>query len=315
MESTNNNYPISYSTLWKLIIRPNRDTYSPSSLIDPIFSFDDKTYFRKDYTLVNPKGLFLKCSLIEPEPENRPSEKMPIIIYLHGNSSSRLEGLSIAPYLLRKNINLFVFDFSGSGLSEGEYISLGYNEKEDLKVVMDFVCKLPGVSKIGLWGRSMGAATALLYSPSDNRISCLGIDSPFAEFKLLAQQLCSNYKGIPSFIVDFVFLFLKKSIKEKIGCDIEEINPINGVKNIKIPGFFIHGIKDELIPVEHTVRIVGEYGGVKEINVVEGGHNSKRPRHVMRKLVNFFCRYLYEVSEGDLDTIDDDDDESKVSKI
>ena len=67
MESTNNNYPISYSTLWKLIIRPNRDTYSPSSLIDPIFSFDDKTYFRKDYTLVNPKGLFLKCSLIEPE--------------------------------------------------------------------------------------------------------------------------------------------------------------------------------------------------------------------------------------------------------
>ena len=129
---------------------------------------------------------------------------MPIVIYLHGNSSSRLEGLSIVQYLLRKKINLFVFDFSGSGLSEGEYISLGYNEKDDLKVVIDFVSKLPGVSKIGLWGRSMGAATALMYTPLDNRITCLGIDSPFSEFKLLAKQLCMSYKGIPNFIVDWI---------------------------------------------------------------------------------------------------------------
>ncbi len=313
MESSPNSYPFTYSTLWKLIIRPHRDIYSPSSLIDKIFSFDDKIYLRKDYTIINQKGLQLKCSLIEPDPDNRPYEKMPIIIYLHSNSSSRLEGLSNVQYLLRKNINLFVFDFSGSGLSEGEYISLGYNEKDDLKVVIDFVIKLPGVSKIGLWGRSMGAATALMYTPLDNRITCLGIDSPFSEFKLLAKQLCLSYKGIPNFIVDLVFVFLKKSIKEKIGCDIEEINPIKGVKDIKIPGFFIHGIKDELIPVEHTVNIVNQYSGIKEINVVEGGHNSKRPRHVMRKLANFFYRYLYEGNsdKSDGDVIEDDED-SKI---
>jgi alpha/beta superfamily hydrolase len=31
------------------------------------------------------------------------------------------------------------FDFSGSGLSSGEFVTLGINEKEDLKAVLAFV--------------------------------------------------------------------------------------------------------------------------------------------------------------------------------
>ena len=50
---------------------------------------------------------------------------MPVVIYLHGNSSSRMEGLRIGTELFRKNINLFIFDFSGCGLSEGDFVSLG----------------------------------------------------------------------------------------------------------------------------------------------------------------------------------------------
>ncbi len=77
---------------------------------------------------------------------------MPVVIYLHGNSSSRLEGLKIATELLKRDINIFVFDFAGCGLSEGEYISLGWHEKSDLKIIIDFVERIPGVCKIGLWG-------------------------------------------------------------------------------------------------------------------------------------------------------------------
>lgn len=77
---------------------------------------------------------------------------MPVVIYLHGNSSSRLEGLKIATELLKRDINIFVFDFAGCGLSEGEFISLGWHEKDDLKIIVDFVERIPGVSKIGLWG-------------------------------------------------------------------------------------------------------------------------------------------------------------------
>jgi dienelactone hydrolase len=40
---------------------------------------------------------------------------------------------------------------------------LGYYEQEDLQEVVDYIRKNSKVKSIALWGRSMGAVTALLY--------------------------------------------------------------------------------------------------------------------------------------------------------
>ncbi|MCQ2819620.1 MAG: alpha/beta hydrolase [archaeon] len=289
------NIKFSYETLWKAIIRPPRDIYTEEDLLDSVFIYNSKTYYRRDYDILNKYGFLLKCSFIEPAEENRPSHIMPVVIYLHGNSSSRLEGMKMAPHLLKININIFVFDFAGSGLSEGEYISLGHYEKEDVQTVVDFVQKLPGVGNIGLWGRSMGAATSLLYGYTDNRIKCMVVDSPFAEFRLLAKQLCKNYKSIPFWLVDFAFLFIKKSIMSRNGLDIDTLNPIEVAKYSTIPCFFLHAMSDELIPLEHSVQLYEQYGcPMKSLNVVEGGHNSKRKKHIMEKIGKFFTKFLCE---------------------
>ena len=50
-----------------------------------------------------------------------------------------MEPLGILNILLPLNITVFTFDFSGCGMSEGEYISLGWYEKDDLKVVIDYL--------------------------------------------------------------------------------------------------------------------------------------------------------------------------------
>jgi len=39
------------------------------------------------------------------------------VIYLHGNSSSRLEALGILEFLIPYDIAVIAFDFSGCGLS------------------------------------------------------------------------------------------------------------------------------------------------------------------------------------------------------
>ena len=49
MEIEGEKYDLSYETLWKAIIRPPRDIYTPDDLIDNIFTFKKKTYYRKDY--------------------------------------------------------------------------------------------------------------------------------------------------------------------------------------------------------------------------------------------------------------------------
>ena len=122
---------ISYETLWKLIIRPERDKYELKDLGPSEFSFIGRKYLRKDYDLISSEGYLMKCSFYEPEFQFRPKKIMPVIIYLHGNSSSRLEGIGLLREVLKRDINYFVFDFPGCGLSEGDFISLGFHESRD----------------------------------------------------------------------------------------------------------------------------------------------------------------------------------------
>lgn len=114
-----------YDELWRSIIRPPRDNYSLSDLGPVEFEINDKIYKRTDFQLKNSRGLKLECSHFEPADDERVSEQLPCVIYLHGNCSSRLEALPAVNGLLPDNITVFCFDMAGSGLSEGEYISLG----------------------------------------------------------------------------------------------------------------------------------------------------------------------------------------------
>jgi alpha-beta hydrolase superfamily lysophospholipase len=80
---------------------------------------------------------------------------------------------------------LFSFDFAGCGKGSAEYITLGYREKEDVKVVVDYLTKIEKIDSIILWGRSMGGATAILYLSDYTpppKVNVLILDSPYADF-------------------------------------------------------------------------------------------------------------------------------------
>jgi dipeptidyl aminopeptidase/acylaminoacyl peptidase len=245
----------------------------------------------------------MKSSLIEPIQPYRPSKKMPVVIYLHGNSSSRLEGLNTLNILLPRNINLFIVDLPGCGHSEGEYISLGYYESYDVGVIVDFLENLPGVGNIGIWGRSMGASTALIYAHRDKRIKAICLDSPFANFCRLARELTKQYISFPDFIINGILKIIANTIKDKNGIDIFKLNPIEEAENTFQPAIFIHAINDKLINVQHSIDIFNIYGGEKSLKCSEiGGHNSKRPKRLINEVISFFEKYLQnDVNEFDID--------------
>lgn len=289
-----NNVKISYETLWKFIIRPPRDEYKESMLGSPKFKFNKKKYQRKDYDIMSTEGYIMKGSLIEPFKEDRPSIEMPLVLYLHGNSSSRIEGLNIAAELLKRDINLFVIDFAGCGLSEGEYISLGYHESDDVGNIIDFIEKIPGVGRIGLWGRSMGAATTMIYAHRDERIKAICLDSPFADFNRLAKELTLKQINIPGFLINTVLNIIRKTILGKNGLDIDKLKPIDSASKTFQPAIFIHAIYDELINVNHTLDLFNKYGGqIKSLKCCDkGGHNSKRNSMIINAIGDFFEEYL-----------------------
>lgn len=114
---------------------------------------------RVDFEIANKANLQLKCSFFEFPDRFEAQTPPPCVVYLHCNSGSRLEGLPLVVNLLNNGMSVCLFDFAGSGMSEGAYISLGYNEVHDLQAVLKHVKERFNVTKFALWGRSMGAVT------------------------------------------------------------------------------------------------------------------------------------------------------------
>jgi len=83
-----------YQELVNAIIRPPRCQYDVSQLGPAVFEFCGKSFQRTDIELRNPRGMKIVCSHWEPTPDNRHNEVLPCIVYMHGNSSARLEGIS-----------------------------------------------------------------------------------------------------------------------------------------------------------------------------------------------------------------------------
>jgi hypothetical protein len=146
----------------------------------------------------------------------------------------------------------------------------------------------------------MGAATTMFYAHSDKRVKAICMDSPFGDFKLLAKELCLKHITLPDFVLTTTMNFVQKTVKEKCGLDLEKLQPQIYASKTKTPAFFLHAVNDELISLEQTLKLVESYGGEYFINVVEGGHNSLRQKHVLEKIAKFFVTYLYKEDDEEI---------------
>lgn len=176
------------------MIRPRRYllcrvNYSTLQLGLNKFKINNEYYERRDFQLRNQRNLILRCSHFFKEK----TLESPCIVYCHGNSGSRLDALDILESLLPLNISVISFDFSGSGQSEGEWVSMGYYEKDDIRTVIDYIHKYLKTSHIGIWGRSMGAVSALLYSSQHKTADFLVLESPFASLRTLCVELVNTH--------------------------------------------------------------------------------------------------------------------------
>lgn len=115
--------------------------------------------------------------------------------------------------LISKNISLCTFDFSGCGNAEGEYVTLGYYEWEDLHEVVEWIRHKEKVTNIGIWGRSMGAVTGLLYLKKSEHIQAGVFDSPFKSLKCLIEDLVKKNSKIPMWVLAGALKIISNTIQ------------------------------------------------------------------------------------------------------
>lgn len=130
-------------------------------------------------------------------------------------------------------------DVQGSGLSEGEWVTLGAYEVDDLANAIEHLRSDAQISTIALWGRSMGAVTALMYSRRDPTIAGMVLDSPFSKLNDLMLELVQEQQvPIPRAFVKLALMAMRRSVRKRAKFDIYTISPVDIVNESFVPVLF-----------------------------------------------------------------------------
>ncbi|KAF4036920.1 Serine aminopeptidase [Phytophthora infestans] len=273
-----------YTELVHLIIRPPRTDYDLEDLGPEEFSFVGRSFIREDFTVVNDRRQKLVCSHWRPATSST-AQLMPCVVYLHGNSSCRLEALGVLRTCLAAGLSVAAFDTAGCGKSDGEYISLGYYERDDLRDVVTYLRAKMNIGAVALWGRSMGAATALLHADRDPSIAGIVVDSAFASLEQLVEEVVERGRQegltLPGFLVKIVLKFIRSSVKKRAHFNLRRLAPIDHAPVSFVPALFVAAEHDSFIAPHHSDQIFAAYGGDKNLVKVDGDHNSSRPQFLL----------------------------------
>lgn len=293
---------------WRLIIRPPRRRYGMKSLgpnhLQVILPSDSSKRLsrpleRQDLELRNARGEMLKCSHFMC---CEPIDRHPCVVFCHGSSSCRVDAFQIMPFLFEHNLSVFCFDFAGSGLSGGEYVTLGHREEDDLRTVIDYLSRHPKVSNLGLWGKSMGAVASILRASKDRRVDACVLDSPFADFARVVADYCENtaaLQWVPRSAIDWCLARVCGAVQERVGFDPREVRPLLVVGQCHCPALFASAEEDRVVSHEQVKELQNAWKGESRFYRLPGGHNTDRPTEFLREAAGFMWEALRNAEEAD----------------
>lgn len=231
--------------------------------------------------------------LIKPVPRR---QRSPAIILCHGVGANRSDFTALAAALANRGYFALTFDFRAHGESTGGRTSLGYHEQKDIAAALAFLRARPGIDtgRIGIYGFSMGAASAILAAARQPGFAAVVADSPFATLPDLARSVITRSYRLPSF--PFLHLTLL-GYDLYFQTDANKVSPVSAIAGLSpVPVLIIAGDSDELIPVENGRRLYGAAREPKELWIIPGaGHGATMAAagpFYEQRVGDFFDRHL-----------------------
>lgn len=222
-----------------------------------------------------------------------PSNKWAIVV--HGYTSEGLKMSSYAKNFYNAGYNIIVPDLRAHGLSEGDYIGMGWDDRFDIISWINYVLNENSNSEIVLFGVSMGASTVSMTSgeelPSNVKaiIADCGYTSVWDEFSYQLDSLFS----LPEFPVMNISSLVTQI---RAGYSLKEASAIEQVKKSKTPILYVHGDKDDFVPTYMVDELYNATSSPKEKLIIKGaGHalsSSIDPYNYWNTVFNFINKYI-----------------------
>lgn len=195
------------------------------------------------------------------------------IISVHGYKDSHKFMLPYGAAFYEHGYNVLLPDDRGHGKSEGNYIGMGWLDKEDILQWIRWIADRDEKAQIILHGISMGGATVMMTSGEnpDHVIGYIEDCGYTSVWDIFACVMKRDYH-LPAFPI----LHCCKVIgKRKAGYDFMEASCIDQLKKCNKPMLFIHGEKDDFVPADMGYQVYESFHGEKELYIAKNAKHAE----------------------------------------
>lgn len=204
----------------------------------------------------------------QPEPEGR-----PWVILLHGYTGWKEEMYHYAARYYDEGFNILCPDLRCQGQSEGDFIGMGWTDREDVVLWMNEILASYPDAKIVIHGESMGASCALMMMGLNlpENVVCIISDCAMEDAMSMFRKQLRDWFGIPDIgLIGSARIWLLI----RGGYDLKDASALNEVTKGSVPVLFIHGDEDRLVPAGDAKDLYEACASQKkEIMIVQGaGH-------------------------------------------
>lgn len=195
------------------------------------------------------------------------------LICMHGYHSSPTDFMCAVGFFLEQGYHVLLVHQRTHGKSDGKWITFGIKERYDCLDWCHYLLDTYGHNiRIVLDGLSMGATTVLMATALDLPKNVVGVmaDCGFTSPWDIVCHVAKTSMHIPKFPLLYL---MRPFVRLTAGFDLKETSTVDAVRQTSLPLLFTHGLADDFVPHEMSMRAYNAAASEKRIVSVEGaGH-------------------------------------------
>lgn len=189
--------------------------------------------------------------------------RVPTIVFFHGNAGNIGQRLSTAHYFYNYcECNVLLVEYRGYGLSEGIASEKGFYKDGEAAINHLITRSDIDTTKIIVFGQSIGGAVVIdLALKFNEKLYAVMVENTFTTMPEIGRELFSGIPGI-SLLPDCFFKNQYRSIDK--------------LKYITVPGLFISGQADTMIPPRMMKQLFDKSNSSMKrlLKLADGNHNN-----------------------------------------
>ncbi|MDR0531279.1 MAG: alpha/beta hydrolase [Oscillospiraceae bacterium] len=210
----------------------------------------------------------------------QPLPGRPWAVIVHGYTCNKeTMAFAVQKYYDEMNMNVLAMDLRAQGVSEGNYITMGWKDRLDVIQWLEWLIEREPGCEITLYGISMGASTVLMVSgePLPAQVKSIVADCGYTSAEEVFAHNAKEILRLPSWFVlppANLFAWLLAGFRFKEASALKQVE-----KNTR-PLFLIHGGNDNLVPTKMVYPLRAAAGKTcEQFLVVPGaGHGESQQK-------------------------------------